>query len=143
MNTSTIWGSADPRRRTGVRRLARILLPPVAALAMAYNLVSPVAAANLPVPAADYPRHTRLTYYPTWTNRQFDCNFGWYCDPGDFRPYLHIATEDQLQRMGGWAIWGEWRGDRMGFELYSSVYSDQPSPDDVAWNEHAAALYPP
>ncbi|HLJ67809.1 MAG TPA: hypothetical protein VKX16_10670 [Chloroflexota bacterium] len=27
-----------------------------------------------PVPASDYPSHTRLEYFPTWTNQQFDYN---------------------------------------------------------------------
>lgn len=101
--------------------------------------VTPAHAQVLPLPAGAYPSHTRLTYYPDWTNRQFDCNFGWFCDGVNDRPFLHLLTQDALHRMSGWAVWGEWQGDRMGFELYSSVYSDQQAPDSVPWNRHASA----
>jgi len=89
-----------------------------------------------PIPRADYPPSTRIQYFADWSNRQFDCNFGWNCDSG--LPFLHARTEDQLHRNGGWAMWGHWHNDTMGFELYSSVYDVGPAPDSHPWSEYAA-----
>jgi hypothetical protein len=100
-------------------------------------------AAVSPLPAGVYPPHTKITYHPTWSNHDFDCNFGWYCDHEPPMPFVHILTEDQLHRTGGWATWGEWHGDELGFELYLSTYADgiaggsMPHPG-VPWNQAAA-----
>jgi hypothetical protein len=96
----------------------------------------PASAATPPVPSSDYPPTTHLRYFPDWTNRQFDCNFGWECDAGV--PFLHTRTEDQLHRVGGWAMWGEWHGDVMGFELYSSTYDPGAAAESTPWSEYAA-----
>ena len=93
-------------------------------------------AQTLPIPRSDYPPSTQIKYFPDWTNRQFDCNFGWNCDAGT--PFLHTRTEDALHRQGGWALWGEWHGDAMGFELYSSRYDPAATPDGTSWSEYAA-----
>jgi hypothetical protein len=103
----------------------------------------PVRAESSPIPAGAYPPHTRITYFPAWTNRQFDCNFGWVCEGTSPQPYLHILTEDQLHRTGGWATWGEWHDDEMGFEVYLSTYQDGIAQDGMphpamTWNQAAA-----
>jgi hypothetical protein len=95
-------------------------------------------AAVFPLPAAAYPPRTHITYYAEWTNQQFDCNFGWFCDSDSPQPFVHIMTEDQLHRADGWAVWGDWHGDRMGFELYPSVYVDGTAPTGTSWNQAAA-----
>jgi hypothetical protein len=96
-----------------------------------------------PLPDDAYPPHTKLTYYPRWSNHDFDCTFGWYCDGASPLPFVHILTEDQLHRTGGWALWGEWHGDALGFELYPSTYADGIAQDGMAhpimtWNQAAA-----
>jgi hypothetical protein len=120
-------------------RAASILIQLFAVLGIGWWLVVPAHAQDLPLPVSEYPPQTELTYFPAWTNQQFDCNFGGFCDAGIYQPSLHLLTQDALHRTGGWAIWGEWHDDRMGFELYSSVYSDQVAPDSVPWNRYAAA----
>src|SRR5690348_16227934 len=104
----------------GPRDAACVLLGFLATLGVGWLLVMPARAQDLPLPSAEYPPHTKLTYYPDWTNQQFDCNFGGFYDAGFYQPSFHLLTEEALHRTGGWALWGEWQGDRMGFELYSS-----------------------
>jgi hypothetical protein len=126
------------RRKRWLRRLARWVrlgcLPALAGLLSAGPGVA--SAADLPIPRTDYPPTTHFRYFPDWSNRQFDCNFGWNCDSGE--PFLHTRTEDQLHRQSGWAIWGEWHGDKMGFELYSSIYAPTTTPNSTAWSDTAA-----
>jgi hypothetical protein len=114
------------------------ILPLLAAVGIGWLPATAVHGQGLPLTAAEYPAHTHLTYYPTWTNQQFDCNFGMVCDSGTPEPYLHFFSEDQLHRTGGWAIWGEWQDDRMGFELYSSVYAGGTAAGSMPWNQNAA-----
>jgi hypothetical protein len=103
----------------------------------------PADAAVSPLPDGSYPTHTKVTYYASWSNHDFDCNFGWYCDQTTPMPFAHILTEDQLHRTGGWASWGEWKGDEVGFELYPSTYDDGIAQDGMphpamSWNQAAA-----
>jgi hypothetical protein len=119
-----------------IRKLALLTLPAI--LSVVWPPDTRVRADSSPIPVTAYPPHTRITYFPDWTNRQFDCNFGWVCEGSSPQPYLHIMTEDQLHRTGGWATWGEWHDDDMGFELYSSIYDSGLAPDAVQWNQAAA-----
>lgn len=136
MRRSDRFELGTSRPHAGPSSAARIVAWLFVVLGVAGWLATPAHATTLPLSPSDYPPHTQLTYFPTWTNEQFDCNFGWFCEIN--LPFLHLSTEDELHRVAGWAVWGEWRNDRMGFELYSSVYSDQPAPDGIAWNRHAA-----
>lgn len=106
------------------------------ALAILAGQTLPAGADAPPIPQSDYPPSTRVEYFPNWTNKQFDCNFGWNCESET--PFLHAWTEDAMHRRSGWAMWGHWHDDVMGFELYSSVYTPGPSTDTVSWNHFAA-----
>lgn len=118
---------------------ARSLLGRIVAIAGACAFLAiPAGAAEYPLPTDAYPPHTRITYFPQWTNGQFDCNFGWTCEGSSQEPMLHMMTQDQLHRTNGWALWGEWHGDSMGFELYSSEYEETPAPDPGTWGGYAA-----
>jgi hypothetical protein len=117
----------------------RLIPLPAALLGLCACLVTPVHAAVSPIPASAYPPHTRITYFPNWTNGEFDCNFGWVCSSGSPQPYMHMSTEDQLHRTSGWATWGEWHGDTLGFELYASVYDPGIGHDGLTWNQIAAS----
>lgn len=113
-----------------------MMLQLLAGLLAASSLMAPPRSGPIPVPAGDYPRQTVLEYFPSMTNRQFDCVFGWDCDA--HVPYFHLSTEDQLHRVRGWGIWGHWHDDVMGFELYSSVYVQPTTRDAPSWNQVAA-----
>lgn len=121
-------------RVSGAARVCRFA---VAAFALFLASVpsAPARADAPPVPASDYPSTTRIQYFPNWSNRQYDCNFGWNCETDS--PFLHVRREDDLHRVSGWAMWGHWHDDIMGFELYSSVYSPTLNSDGVPWNDVA------
>lgn len=133
-------------RRRWASGWARLVAAPVAVavVSVAQPWVTSVEASTASHPAiipvlspSDYPAGTQLQYFPQWTNEQFDCNFGWFCEYGT--PFTHLKREDALHRASGWALWGEWHNDAMGFELYSSTYSADAAPAGSTWNQQAAA----
>jgi hypothetical protein len=96
------------------------------------------AAARLGVPVSAYPLGANISYRPVLTNAEMDCLWNFFCE-GDV-PLFHLASQDQLHRLGGWAQFaGVQQHGRMtmAFQLFVSQYSTVPDADGAAWSEDA------
>src|SRR5579864_8204833 len=81
-----------------------------------------------PVPRTLYPARAHLTYYPSLSNAQVDCQWGFQCAGDDGYPtdsLFHLQTQDELHRIGGWAQDGvvNQRKRLMLFFVFTSHYS--------------------
>lgn len=117
-----------------------ILLGPVVFLALLPARAG--AAATTPLAAPLYPAHTQLIERATVSNSQMDCEWGFACQNGEpliQRPVFHFTTEDDLQRVSGWAQFGRVRshGKEMLFALYASRYVDGQDAEGLPWSLRA------
>ncbi|HLJ67430.1 MAG TPA: hypothetical protein VKX16_08725 [Chloroflexota bacterium] len=99
-------------------------------------------ASSGPLPATLYPARTKITYFPTLSNAQVDCQWGFDCVGGSgpaLDPLFHSLTQDELHRTGGWGQEGSVNArDRLLlFFLFVSQYDAGMGPDSVPWNVEA------
>jgi hypothetical protein len=96
------------------------------------------AAAALGVPAPAYPLGAEISYRPALSNAEMDCLWNFFCEGGV--PLFHLASQDQLHRIAGWAQFaGVHRRGRMAmaFQLFVSRYSPVPDTTETAWSNDA------
>ena len=75
------------------------------------------------LPARLYPPGAHVTYRPVLANAEMDCMWNSFCEGGI--PLFHVATQEQLHRIGGWgqfaAVWHKGQV-KTAFELFASSY---------------------
>jgi hypothetical protein len=83
------------------------------AITLGVAAVQSYALADAPrISASLYPAHTRITQFPSLTNQQMDCDWGFACQNGQAvtsAQMFHLRTEDDLHRLSGWAQFGDTR----------------------------------
>jgi hypothetical protein len=94
-------------------------------------------AAKPRIPATSYPAGAHIAHLPSVSNHELDCSWGFFCE-GNV-PLFHFQTQDQLHRIGGWAMYAGWRHHRssMQFALFASQYEAGVDADGTAWSRAA------
>ncbi|HEX8918057.1 MAG TPA: hypothetical protein VF898_06120 [Chloroflexota bacterium] len=90
-----------------------------------------------------YPARTRITTLTPLSNQQMDCDWGFACHDGTpvtDAPVFHLRTQDDLQRVSGWAQFGDvgHGSTRILFAVFASRYSGTDSAG-LPWNTLAFA----
>jgi len=122
---------------TRTRDLPRILTMAAALVAATLASTLTASAAKPRIPATSYPAGAHIAYSPSVSNHQLDCSWGFFCE-GNV-PLFHFQTQDQLHRIGGWAMYAGWRHHRssMQFALYASHYQAGVDSNRNPWNRAA------